>query len=137
MLDELIQDEVLPESYLKQLHAQILKHKKEIYDMEPGDGELESKPHVLANVRISFLLFALRVITFEVAENMRREGLPKLSSKMFQFIRDIEGISRSFDNSYRRELKTIHSPAISTLFWNGRESDPVEAARMLISEAYL
>ena len=135
-IDKLIEDEVLPCSYLNQLSAEILRYNTGIYDVNPGRGSLDGKPTPQAMLRLSFLLFCARVLNYEIFQDLRREKQDRLASGVFKYIKELETLSRAFDNSYRNELKTSSSPAISSAFWEGRTSHPVEAARRLVCEAY-
>jgi len=138
-IDQFVQAEALPENYLQQLSTAIRRHRADDFDMEPNNsaGKLEGKMHIRAQIRISFLLFMARVINFEVFENLRRENQNVLATKVYKYVGELEKMSQTFDATYKAELGVTQSPALSSSFWEGRESHPVDTARRAIADAYL
>ena len=136
-IDRLIQDEVLPESYLHQLSAAITRGSDNYYDIRTGYGKLESDPHVTTMIQLSYLLFASRVLSYALFERLRNIEEKKMAKKIHLHVQDLERFSQAFDNSYREQLGTTHSPALSGAFWENRAAHPVRETIKLLDSAYL
>ena len=132
-IDGLIDQDKLPVGYFFDLMDAIQRYQASEYDLEPDEHARPVDIHPKALLRLSYLLFGLRVLNFELIQKFRNENFKDGVSDLDAYRRTLEGICKRFDKTYKSELQTIYSPSLDSSFWYQRgQTTPVDAMRMFI-----